>query len=78
MIGKTCLLLVSIKVEELSAHCQVFKELINFKKPQKTTKNRVFSILANLSGKQQEFSLQDYIHLSVMMQYNYCNDKWTI
>ena len=37
-----------------------------------------FSILANLFGKQQESSLEDYIQLSVMMQYNYCDDRLLI
>ena len=29
-------------------------------------------------GKQQESSLEDYIQLSVMMQYNYRNDRQNI
>ena len=67
-----CLLLVSIEVEELSAHCPVYKELINLKNRVKFRQSVFFSlILANSFGKQQESSLVDYIQLSVMMQYNY-------
>ena len=39
--------------------------------PSSAAAERVFSILASSFGKQQESSLQDYIQLSVMMQYNY-------
>ena len=34
----------------------------------------VFSLLQSSFGKQQEQSLEDYIQLSVMMQYNYQNE----
>ena len=39
--------------------------------PSSAAAERVFSILASSFGKQQESSLEDYIQLSVMMQYNY-------
>ena len=42
--------------------------------PSSTAAERVFSILQSSFGKQQEQSLEDYIQLSVMMQYNYRND----
>ena len=32
---------------------------------------RVFSILTNTFGTQQDHSLQDYIEASLMLQYNY-------
>ena len=35
---------------------------------------RVFSLLQSSFGKQQEQSLEDYVQLSVMMQYNFRND----
>jgi len=66
--------LVSIEVEELSAHCPVYKEK-NSSFRVKFRQSVFFSILANLFGKQQESSLEDYIQLSVMMQYNYCHNK---
>ena len=43
-------------------------------KPSSAAAERVFSLLQSSLGKQQEQSLEDYIQLSVMMQYNYRND----
>ena len=43
--------------------------------PSSAAAERVFSILASSFGKQQESSLEDYIQLSVMMQYNYEKSK---
>ena len=42
--------------------------------PSSAAAERVFSLLSNSFGKQQENSLEDYIQLSVMMQYNYRNE----
>jgi hypothetical protein len=42
--------------------------------PSSAAAERVFSLLQSSFGKQQEQSLEDYIQLSVMMQYNYRND----
>ena len=42
--------------------------------PSSAAAERVFSLLQSSFGKQQEQSLEDYIELSVMMQYNYRND----
>ena len=42
--------------------------------PSSAAEERVFSLLQSSFGKQQEQSLEDYIQLSVMMQYNYKND----
>ena len=36
---------------------------------------RLFSLFQSSFGKQQERSLEDYIQLSVMMQYNYRNNQ---
>ena len=43
--------------------------------PSSAAAERVFSILASSFGKQQESSLEDYVQLSVMMQYNYRESK---
>ena len=43
--------------------------------PSSAAAEPVFSILASSFGKQQESSLEDYIQLSVMMQYNYEKSK---
>lgn len=43
--------------------------------PSSAAAERVFSILASSFGKQQESSLEDYVQLSVMMQYNYRKSK---
>ena len=42
--------------------------------PSSTAAERVFSLLQSSFGKQQEQSWEDYIQLSVIMQYNYRND----
>ena len=42
--------------------------------PSSAGAERVFSLLQTSFGKQQEHSLEDYIQLPVMMQYNYRND----
>ena len=42
--------------------------------PSSAAAERVFSLLQSSFGKQQEQALEDYIQLSVMMQYNYRND----
>ena len=49
---------------------QSFK-LVLLVQPSSAATERVFSILANSFSAQQESSLEDYIQLSVMMQYNY-------
>ena len=66
-----------IEVEELSAHCIKFRKRKKYKKSSFRVKFRQqqFSILANSFDKQQESSLEDYIQLSVIMQYNYRNDN---
>ena len=43
--------------------------------PSSAAAEHVFSILASSFGKQQESSLEDYIQLSAMMQYNYRESK---
>ena len=73
IIGKNCLLLVSI--EELFVHCQRVKKTLvlglNLDKA-----GFFFLILPNSFGKQQESSLEEYIQLSVMMQqHNNHNNK---
>ena len=42
--------------------------------PSSAAAERVFSILQSSFGKQQEQSLEDFIQLSVMLQYNYRKD----
>ena len=65
LLLRNCLLLVSIEVEELSAHCPVYK-VLTFLELNLDGPCFFFSTPANLFGKQQE---SDYIQLSVMMQY---------
>ena len=43
--------------------------------PSSAAAERVFLLLQSSFGKQQEQSLEDYIQLSVMMQYNYRNES---
>ena len=70
--------MVSIEVEELSAHCPVYNELtfkITVVVGLNLDNNNLQYLLIRLANNMQESSLEDYIQLSVMMQYNYHNDK---
>ena len=51
-----------------------FQKIALFQPSSAAAAERVFSLLQSSFGKQQEQSLEDYIQLSVMMQYNYRND----
>ena len=48
-------------------------QLVILVQPSSAAAERVFSLLANSFGTQQESSLEDYVQLSVMLQYNYRN-----
>jgi len=45
--------------------------LVLLMQPSSAAAERVFSILSNSFSSRQELSLEDYIELSVMLQYNY-------
>lgn len=49
-------------------------QLVILVQPSSAAAERVFSLPSNSFGTQQESSLQDYIQLSVMLQYNYRNN----
>ena len=66
----------TIGLYELSAHCIKFrKSKLIYTKKVVLGLNLDNNVLADSFGKQQESSLEDYIQLSVIMQYNYRNDN---
>lgn len=56
--------------EQFKTWLEAFK-LVLLVQPSSASVERVFSLLANSFTSQQESSLEDYIQLSVMLQYNY-------
>lgn len=59
--------------EKLATWYESFK-LVLLVQPSSAAAERVFSILANTFSSKQEAALEDYIQLSVMLQYNYRKD----
>jgi len=59
-----------IREPELPCWSRAFKFVL-FVQPSSAASERVFSILTNSFSTQQESSLEDYVQLSVMLQYNY-------
>ena len=55
---------------ELPSWSKAFRQIL-LVQPSSAAAERVFSILTNTFSSQQESSLEDYIQLSVMLQYNH-------
>ena len=56
-------------------HWSSAAKMVALIQPSSGAVERVFSILTNTFGAQQDHSLQDYIEASLMLQYNY---KYTV
>lgn len=57
--------------EQFKTWLEAFK-LVLLVQPSSASAERVFSLLTNSFSRQQESALEDYIQLSVLLQYNYC------